>query len=65
MAHSPVGTVTVDELEDVPVFERRALGAGQQLVGPAIIAEPVATTWLMPGWQLRVHEQGHLLLERV
>jgi len=38
---------------------------GQRIPGPAVIAEPNATTVVEPGWQARVTELGHLMLERV
>ena len=62
---------TVDEAGErelkahaTPVFEREALRPGDRLRGPAIIAEPVATTVLDPGWSLRVDERRVLILER-
>ena len=48
----------------VPHYRRRELAPGQRLVGPAIILEPTATTWLAPAWTLSVSGQGHLLLEQ-
>ena len=48
----------------VPCYSRPALAVGQQIDGPALITEAVATTWLAPGWQGRVDTQGHLLLHR-
>lgn len=50
--------------QDVAIYQRDALGAGQRLQGPALIAEAVGTTWLAPGWQATVDNHGHLLLER-
>lgn len=50
--------------QDVAIYQRDALGAGQRLQGPALIAEAVGTTWLAPGWQATVDSHGHLLLER-
>ncbi len=47
----------------VPSYPREQLAPEQQLVGPALICEAVATTWLAPGWQARVDEQGHLHLQ--
>lgn len=38
---------------------------GQLIDGPAIIAEKNATTVVEPGWQARVTEFDHLVLERV
>jgi N-methylhydantoinase A len=50
--------------EAAPAFWRRDLAAGQSLVGPALVCEQVATTWLAPGWVLRVDPVGHLMLQR-
>ncbi|MDQ2645392.1 MAG: hydantoinase B/oxoprolinase family protein, partial [Myxococcota bacterium] len=50
--------------EDTPVFERGALAIGQVVSGPAILAEPHATTVLEPGWQARALADRTLLLER-
>jgi 5-oxoprolinase (ATP-hydrolysing) len=48
-----------------PVFDREALALGQRIAGPAIIAERNATTVVEPGWEARVTELDHLVLERV
>ncbi len=48
-----------------PVYERRALGVGERLEGPALIVEEVATTVLDPGWTARVDGWGQLLLHAV
>ncbi|HQR78996.1 MAG TPA: hydantoinase B/oxoprolinase family protein, partial [Actinomycetota bacterium] len=48
-----------------PVFRREALTGGQQIPGPAIIAESVATTVVEPGWQATVLPGGELHLQRV
>ncbi|TAL02667.1 MAG: 5-oxoprolinase [Rhodospirillaceae bacterium] len=45
-----------------PVFDRSDLGAGQQLVGPALIAEDTATTVVEPGWAAIVGTHGDLIL---
>jgi N-methylhydantoinase A len=50
--------------DQVPVYERVDLAPGQRLSGPALICEPVATTWLAPDWSLTVSAAGHLLLDR-
>ncbi|HDP90461.1 MAG TPA: hydantoinase/oxoprolinase family protein [Thioalkalivibrio sp.] len=50
--------------QEVPVYSRAALAAGQRLQGPALIAEPVATTWIEPGWLVEVDGSGNLLLVR-
>ncbi len=51
--------------EDTPVFERGALAMGQVVTGPAILAEPHATTVLEPGWQARTLPDRTLLLQRI
>jgi N-methylhydantoinase A len=48
----------------VPQYRRAELAAGQAIAGPALVAEKVATTWLAPGWRLRVDAVGNLELER-
>ncbi|WP_456373850.1 hydantoinase/oxoprolinase family protein [Thiolapillus sp.] len=53
------------ESQPVPCFARDDLVVGQQIEGPALIVEQVATTWLAPGWLLRVDELGNLLLRRL
>ena len=55
----------VAELGPVPLYQREQLGAGQRIAGPALICEKVATTWLAPGWQLEVDDNGHLWIERL
>ncbi|WP_457667104.1 hydantoinase/oxoprolinase family protein [Thiolapillus sp.] len=49
----------------VACYQRDELMPGQELSGPAIIAEQVATTWLSRGWRCRVDEVGNLLLRRI
>jgi N-methylhydantoinase A len=50
--------------EPVARYERRDLAIGQRVVGPALITEMAATTWLAPGWGLILDRAGNLLLER-
>jgi 5-oxoprolinase (ATP-hydrolysing) len=47
-----------------PIFERTALSAGTAIAGPAIIAEPNATTVVEHGWRAAVAADGSLILER-
>ena len=49
----------------VPQYRREELAPGQRLHGPALITEPVATTWLPAHWQLEVDPVGHLVLGRL
>ncbi len=50
---------------DTPVFLREDLSPGDRIDGPAIIIEPTSTTVLEPGWQARLTQRDHLVLERV
>lgn len=52
----------IHEASPVPVYQRDALGRDQKIDGPALIIEPVATTFVKSGWQLHVHAAGHLFL---
>jgi 5-oxoprolinase (ATP-hydrolysing) len=49
----------------VELHSRAELRSGHVVVGPAIIAEELATTVLEPGWQAAVSDRGDLLLSRV
>jgi N-methylhydantoinase A len=61
----PLGTQTVYAIgQQVSVYERLSLGAGQTLHGPVILIEPSATTWVKPGWQVVVNVQGSLEISR-
>ncbi len=48
----------------VPVYQRKDLSDVAVINGPAIIAEPVATTWVAEGWVCRVDKIGNLLLSK-
>jgi 5-oxoprolinase (ATP-hydrolysing) len=48
-----------------PLFRRDALEPGDNVDGPAIIAEDLATTVVEPGWRTEVTSQRNLLLTRV
>ena len=48
-----------------PLFRREDLTIGQNVDGPAIIAEANATTVVEPGWRAQVTKLDHLVLERV
>ena len=50
---------------DVPFARRRDLRPGDQIRGPALIAEDLATTVVEPGWLAEVTERDDLLLRRV
>ncbi|MES1928495.1 5-oxoprolinase [Salinisphaera dokdonensis CL-ES53] len=58
-------TVAVHGLgDDVPVYDRDSLCAGQRFEGPAIVRESVTTTWIAAGWSVDVDQAGNLLLEQ-
>jgi N-methylhydantoinase A len=44
------------------VRERTALASRRAVVGPALIAEFSATTFVPPGWRARVGPTGHMVL---
>jgi 5-oxoprolinase (ATP-hydrolysing) len=50
---------------ETPVIDRADLAPGDKVSGPAIIAEPTATTVVEPGWQAELTERLHLVLRRV
>lgn len=51
-----------EEWRPIPVFDRRALHAGWSCTGPAIIAGPVSTTYVPPGFKAEAVEWGALRL---
>ncbi len=57
--------VTDDGSAPASLFRREDLAPGQDVAGPAVIAERLATTMVDPGWRARVRADGGLVLERV
>lgn len=49
---------------DLAFAQRADLAAGDIIAGPAVIAEPTATTFVPRGWSLSADPQGHLDLRR-
>lgn len=45
-----------------PVYLRRELGAGDRIVGPAIVEQADSTTWIIPGWSATVDRLGNLIV---
>jgi len=45
------------------VYDRDGLHAGNRILGPAVIEQMDATTWLLPGMQARVEPYLNLVLE--
>lgn len=50
---------------DTPVHDRTGLTRDAQVVGPALVIDPVSTVVIEPGWQARVDEHANLILDRV
>lgn len=48
---------------ETPVFDRYRLGAGDRIIGPAIVEERESTLVLPPGDDARVDEYGNLLVD--
>lgn len=49
----------------VKVLQRQGLAVGQQVLGPAIITERCATTWVADDWRVHLDAMGNLLLEKL
>ena len=49
---------------DVPLFDRSTLGAGDRLIGPAVVSQLDTTTLIAPNWIGDVHPSGAILLSR-
>ena len=54
-----------DQWHATNLYRRADLRIGDELKGPAIIAEDNATTVVEPGWQAQVTPHNHLVLTRV
>jgi N-methylhydantoinase A len=52
------------EWREVPVFDRRQMGRGSELVGPALVEFPEATCVVRGGWRGAIDHVGILVLER-
>lgn len=61
----PEGTTRVyleGRWDEVPLYLREGLRAGQRLKGPAVITEYSATTWVPAGWHVETADSGDLFL---
>jgi N-methylhydantoinase A len=63
--HVPRHCEVADCGGSVALVRRSHLAIGQHLVGPAVITERVATTWLAPHWEAVIDAVGNLQLRRV
>jgi N-methylhydantoinase A/oxoprolinase/acetone carboxylase beta subunit len=48
---------------DAEVIRRQGLAPGDEVVGPAVVEESDATTFIGPGERARVHDRGALVVE--
>jgi len=47
--------------KEVPVFNRDRLAVGNEITGPALIAQPDSTIFVLANWHLRVDPTGSLM----
>ena len=47
---------------DCAIYQRKQLGSGRTLAGPAIVEEDTSTTLLPPGFNARVDDYGNIIL---
>ena len=65
VAPTPTRPVTVgDSVRDCPVWCREDIAADTVIDGPAIVEEMSATTYLPPGWRIRLGSIGELQARR-
>ncbi|MDD2462374.1 MAG: hydantoinase B/oxoprolinase family protein [Desulfobulbus sp.] len=63
--HQQVSIWLEDSWQQTPLYLRSALQPGQQVMGPALLIEPIGTVVLESGWKARCNSRNHLILERV
>ena len=51
--------------QDVPVYAGGRLGAGDRIIGPAVIEEVTTTLVIEPGWEAELHESGVYLVNMI
>ncbi len=49
---------------EVNVYDRAALARNQRIAGPLIVEERETTVFVLPGWELTVHDGGSLIATR-
>ena len=57
-----VSIYTKDNWYEAGVFDRSDLGAGDRIIGPAIIIEPTGTNIIEPNWVALLTPKNHLIL---
>jgi len=55
-------TTVVHGIGRVPIWPRDALPGDVELAGPLVVTDMAGTTWVAPGWTLRLDADGHLRL---
>jgi N-methylhydantoinase A len=64
----PKRHITIEYLAATPIeaaeYDRASLRAGDEIAGPAVIREPLSTTFMLPGQVLRIGEYGELRIRR-
>ncbi|MGI5483915.1 hydantoinase B/oxoprolinase family protein [Streptomyces lavendofoliae] len=63
-AHATVRMFVDGEWRDTPLYRREDLRPADTVPGPAVVAEPDATTVVDDGWRAAVTATGHLRLTR-
>lgn len=49
---------------EVDVYHRPGLAPGQRIAGPVILEQEDTTTWILPGWNVTVADDGTLVARR-
>jgi N-methylhydantoinase A len=49
--------------QQVPIYDRAGLRAGDTITGPALVEEAASVTVLDPGHQLTLHPHGHMMID--
>ncbi len=62
--HDKVQMFSNGRFHSSPLFLRDELISGQQIIGPAIIAEQTGTVVVEDDWSAETNRQGHLILRR-
>jgi N-methylhydantoinase A len=50
---------------DAPIYDRKGLSVGLEVVGPAVIESLESTILVPPGWQATMNEDGFMVLTRL
>ncbi|MFB2971672.1 hydantoinase B/oxoprolinase family protein [Aerosakkonema sp. BLCC-F183] len=64
---SSIATVKMyaaDAWQETPVYKREDLQPGDGIFGPAIIVEATGTNIIEPGWQAKLTNRNHLILQK-